>query len=90
MAEEIETLTLNDILGPRTVNTPTCQICGESLYTPDLLPVEITNCRHRFHILCLQDWCNNNNRYNNQLNKRIPTILLYSILMYARWMRRIN
>ena len=68
MAEEIETLTLNDILGPRTVNTPTCQICGESLYTPDLLPVEITNCRHRFHRLCLQDWCNNNNRYNNHLD----------------------
>jgi hypothetical protein len=67
MAEEIETLTLNDILGPRTVNTPTCQICGESLYTPDLLPVEITTCRHRFHRLCLQDWCNNNNRYNNHL-----------------------
>ena len=67
MAEEIETLTLNDILGPRTVNTPTCHICGESLYTPDLLPVEITTCRHRFHRLCLQNWCNNNDMYNNHL-----------------------
>lgn len=65
-APPINTLTLFDITGQPIIEgqeIAECQICFERLYNPDLHPVEITTCHHRFHRNCLQNqWCNNNAR----------------------------
>ena len=57
----INQLTLFDITGQPAVEgqePPECQICALPLYNPELFPVEITTCHHRFHRDCLRNqWC---------------------------------
>ena len=57
----INQLTLFDITGQPAIEgqePPECQICALPLYNPELFPVEITTCHHRFHRDCLRNqWC---------------------------------
>jgi hypothetical protein len=57
----INELTLFDITAQPAIEgqeQPECQICALPLYNPELFPVEITTCHHRFHRDCLKiHWC---------------------------------
>ncbi len=49
-----------------------CDICFEKLFVPseeypNPQPVQITNCQHRFHLMCLQKNCENNRINQNTL-----------------------